>query len=143
MKQEQRPFSLTGEDGKNHKLTLKQKLFCEKYVKFRGNGTKAVKAAGYEAKSSNMGAVVAYENLKKPHISAYIETLLRSAGLTDVAVDLALLEVIQQNANIPVKVQGIREYNRMRGRHSPEKVESEIRVIEVGWGVEKGDRDRD
>lgn len=56
---------------KAEELTGKQKKFCEEYI-FDYNGTRAAKAAGYsEGTSSEM----AYENLNKPQIQAYIKEL--------------------------------------------------------------------
>ena len=50
------------------KLTLKQKRFCEEYIK-TGNATEAARNAGYKAKSAR---VIGTENLTKPAIIDYI-----------------------------------------------------------------------
>lgn len=50
-------------------LTLKQKAFADEYIINGGNATQAAIKAGYSQKTAyKMGA----ENLKKPHILAYI-----------------------------------------------------------------------
>lgn len=50
------------------KLTPKQKAFADYYIEC-GNATEAAKRAGYSEKTATeMGS----ENLRKPHISAYI-----------------------------------------------------------------------
>ncbi len=145
MPKQKGPLSFANEDGKNHRLTLKQKLFCEEYLKLHGNGAKAAKAAGYAAKRDNTLKSIASENLTKPDILAYIKILLKEAGLSDEAVDQEMLWVIRQNADLHAKMRGIAEYNKIRGRYASDKneVKSEIVVIEKGWRIEKGDRDRD
>jgi len=51
------------------KLTAKQKVFCEEYLKDL-DATKAAIRAGYSSKTaSEMG----YENLRKPHLQEYIQ----------------------------------------------------------------------
>lgn len=137
------PFSFVNDSGETVKLSLKQKLFCEHYVRYRGNGVQSARAAGYKGNHLVL-ASVAYENLIKPHITDYIRFLLKREGLTDEGVDKELLVVIRQDASLAAKVRGIQEYNKMRGRHAPDKVEveGEFRVVEVGWSVEKGDRDK-
>lgn len=52
-------------------LTEKEKLFCEIYVQ-NFNATQAAIKAGY---SPNSATSIGYENLRKPHIRAYIEAL--------------------------------------------------------------------
>lgn len=50
-------------------LTPKQKTFADEYIKNGGNATEAAKVAGYSKKTAyRTGA----DNLKKPHIAAYI-----------------------------------------------------------------------
>ena len=51
------------------KLTKKQKLFADWYIKL-GNATEAAKKAGYSKKTAR---VTACENLTKPNILAYID----------------------------------------------------------------------
>ncbi len=52
-------------------LTEKQKAFCREFI-FDWNGTRAAKVAGYSEESAG---VIAYENLKKPYIQAYIKEI--------------------------------------------------------------------
>jgi len=54
-------------------LTAKQDLFCKEYIK-DFNGTRSAIAAGYSESSAN---AIASENLRKPDVRAYIDTLLR------------------------------------------------------------------
>ena len=50
------------------KLTEKERIFCHEYI-IDWNGSRAARAAGY---SENTCAVIACENLTKPHIKQYI-----------------------------------------------------------------------
>lgn len=54
------------------KLTQKQKVFCEEYIK-TGNASDAARKAGYSQKTAPF---IGTENLKKPQISAYIKSRL-------------------------------------------------------------------
>lgn len=55
------------------KLSIKQKRFCEYYAQ-TGNATESAKMAGYSEKTAyRTGA----DNLKKPHVLAYINELTR------------------------------------------------------------------
>ena len=54
------------------KLTQKQKVFCEEYIK-TGNASDAARKAGYSPKTAPF---IGAENLKKPQISAYIKLRL-------------------------------------------------------------------
>lgn len=53
------------------KLTAKQKVFCEEYVK-SGNAQQSAIKAGYSAKTAS---VIANENLNKPYLKSYIKSL--------------------------------------------------------------------
>src|SRR5215475_221960 len=70
-------------DGKTYKMTLKEKRFCEAYLQLGGNGVKAVFEAGFEAKNALVAAAIAYEYLRKPHIIAYVDSLLTEYGFND------------------------------------------------------------
>lgn len=52
-------------------LTDKQRKFCREYI-MDYNGTRSAKEAGY---SHDTAAEIAYENLRKPQIAAYIKEL--------------------------------------------------------------------
>ena len=62
-------------DGKKDDsgLTAKQRVFCDEYVRNGCNATKAAIAAGYSLKSAQ---VIAAENLSKPCIYNYINSVL-------------------------------------------------------------------
>lgn len=63
------------------KLTLKQKKFCEEYIK-SGNATEAARNAGYRAKSAR---AIGAENLTKPAIADYIRQRLNELDAKMVA----------------------------------------------------------
>lgn len=58
-----------------NKLTAKQKKFGE-FFAASGNGTDAAIKAGYSEKTA---AAMAAENLRKPHIMAYIDSIAKKA----------------------------------------------------------------
>ena len=53
-------------------LSRKQQRFIEEYVANNGNGSAAVRAAGYSTSSSDVVRQQATENLAKPHIRSAI-----------------------------------------------------------------------
>lgn len=124
-------FEYKGLDGKEYKLTLKEKLFCIAYLEERGNGVEAIIKAGYEVRykdekgepingayNRKLAAVMAYEKLKRPHITSYINLKLEEYGFTDSHIDKQLLFLINQGADLKVKVAAIKEYNKLKGRIS-------------------------
>lgn len=120
-----RAFHFKSLEGKEYGLTLKQKSFCVNYINSGGFGVTAIKAAGYGVKNPKGAAAMASENLIKPNISAYIRCLLEGAGLTDEGIDRELLWIIQQYSDLGAKMQGIREYNKMKGR-TKERMEHSV-----------------
>lgn len=117
-------LTFVDDDGRTQKLTMKQKLFGEYYLEFRGNATKAAREAGYSARNYKVLQRMGSENLSKPLVKAYIRYLLKDEGLNDEYVDRELLVAIRQDTQISGKVQGIKEYNKIRGRYSPEERET-------------------
>lgn len=67
----------------NSGMTLKQKRFCDEYIR-TGNGTASAITAGYNPKCANS---IASENLTKPIIRAYVQKRL---------AELDLLSMMQQ-----------------------------------------------
>lgn len=136
-------------------LTPKQELFCQYYVKNKstfGNGTISYamaygfdldnadrtlklneggnpipKSSEYD-KMANGCAVSASQLLRNFKIDARNITLLNEL-LRDEVVDSELSMVIRQKRQLGDKMRAIQEYNKMRGRHAPEKVEQSGKVI--------------
>ncbi len=106
------------------KLNTKQEKFCNLYATkedFFGNGVRSYaeayglnlnKRKDYETAKAN-----AYKLLTNTHISSRITELLGEAGMNDVFADKQLLFLIQQYADLGVKLRAIQEYNRLRARH--------------------------
>ena len=63
-------------DNKPQKMTEKQKKFCDFYLK-HGNATQASIEAGY---SEDTATEIGYENLRKPHIIAFIQERSQEAS---------------------------------------------------------------
>lgn len=123
-------------NGRDFKLTLKQKMFCIAYLEESGNGVEAVIKAGYECRfkdnkgeyipfayNRKLAAVIAYQNLKLPHISSYISSKLEEYGFTDDHVDKQHLFLINQNADLKTKMAAIKEFNALKGRLAPKKLD--------------------
>jgi len=95
-------------------MTLKQKLFAEKYLEF-GNGTRAVLDT-YNVKDANVASSIAYKNLRKPEIQAEINRYLRRRDVSLEAIIDSLKNIIdhgtpgqQLEANLIVlKMYGLR-----------------------------------
>lgn len=131
-------FTFTGLDDKEYTLTEKQKLFCEAYIDPFASGADAVIAAGYDVykgkkkiEDRNMARVIASENLLKLNICAYLSVLLEDADLTDEGVDRQMYYIISQFKDLNAKNRAISEYNKIRGRHAPEKHEHKIESVEI------------
>lgn len=84
---------MSKKEKEGKELTGKQKRFCEEYI-FDFNGTRAAKVAGY---SEDTAAEIAYENLKKPQISAYIKHL--QTNLEEVA-GISRLMVLKEHQKL-------------------------------------------
>lgn len=80
-------------NAKAEELTGKQRRFCEEYI-YDFNGTRAAIAAGY---SENAAAEIAYENLRKPHIQAYIKELQSDLEKTS---GVSRLKVLREHEKI-------------------------------------------
>ncbi len=73
-------------------LSLRQRLFVQKYIETK-SATQAAWYA-YQCKSKNVAGVIGYENLRKPNIRAFLDSVLESAGLTDIQMAKSLRDLI-------------------------------------------------
>lgn len=73
---------------KKRKLTLKQRLFADEYIK-SGNATDAAVKAGYSPKTARS---IAQENLTKPDIKSYIDAKLAEIESHKIADAKEILE---------------------------------------------------
>jgi len=92
----------------NKKLTGKQKLFGLEYIK-DFNATQAATRAGY---SEDCASEIGYENLRKPHVKAFIDELIEQrAG--DILLDRfyvveGIKDVVQKSMQAePVLIDGM------------------------------------
>lgn len=74
-------------------MTLKQKLFVKKYIKYQ-NGTRAAKEV-YKVKNDHTAQVIASENLSKPMIIRELRLNLEKLGLSDEFLDDSVREIIE------------------------------------------------
>lgn len=98
---------------KEIELTLKQRLFCEYYVseEYFGNAVQAyIKAYQPDQTKANWyktAKACASENLSKPNLCSYINSLLEQEGLNDLFVDKQLLFLMSQHSDLGVKLNAI------------------------------------
>jgi len=89
-------------------LTLKEQRFALAYVlETAGNGTQAARLAGYKG-DDNVLAGVAYENLRKPKIRAYIQNLLVD-WIDEEALKAELAKVALIPVDEAIKTHSLRE----------------------------------
>ena len=119
---------------KKDRLTLKQCLFCQYYLETQGNGAEAVIKAGYGVTKESgqvdrrLAKSIASENLTKPHLLAYLNTLLDKTGLNDQMVSAHLAFLINQFGDLSVKLRAIDMYYKLHNKYAPEKVEDSVNV---------------
>ncbi len=115
-------FVFTGNNKKKYRLSLQEKKFCEDYLEFKGNGTEAA-MNNYKCKNFMVAAAIAYENLRKPQIIAYIDSKLEEYGFNDENVKKQHLFTLQQFADLAQKNKAIDMFYKIKGKYAPEKVE--------------------
>jgi hypothetical protein len=108
-------------DGKTYTMTLKEQAFCDYYLQFQGNGVDAVFEAGYKAHDRKVAAQIAFDNLRKPNLMAYIDKLLVDYGFTDDNVEKQHLFVLNQFADLQAKNKAIDMFYKLKGKYAPEK----------------------
>lgn len=115
-------FTFKGNDSKFYRITLKEKIFCERYLDFQGNGSEAAFEA-YKCKNMQTAGAIAYENLKKPHIIAYIDLKLEERGFCDENVRKQHLFTLNQFADLGAKNKAIDMFYKMKGKYTTERIE--------------------
>lgn len=111
----------------NYKLTEKEKRFCEVYCHYGVSGIEAVTQAGYKVTSKNTAYSIASENLRKPKIIAYIDSLYKEYKFTDEDVMREHLYLIKQHQSLSNKARAIDMYYKKRGLYSKELDKQERR----------------
>lgn len=123
-------FTFKGIDDKFYRMTLKEKDFCEKYLDFQGNGSEAAYEA-YKCKNMQTAGAIAYENLKKPQIIAYIDLKLNERGFTDKSVKKQHLFTLNQFADLDAKNKAIDMFYKIKGKYAPENLQVEHEFDDV------------
>ena len=116
------PFRFTGLDGKKYKITMRQKLFCEAYLRLYGNGVEAVYAAKYNPSTYNSAKAIASQNLTLLNLCGYINLKLEEYGYSDDNVEKQHLWLINQFANPQAKAKGIDMFYKVKNKYPAERV---------------------
>lgn len=94
----------------NVKLSIKEQIFCNEYVKNNGDGINAVKSAGYECgKRNNAGsiAVQCSRLLKKKHV---ISEISRQQDFILKATSISKSEIVQAQYELYLLARSNEEY---------------------------------
>ena len=95
---------------KNVKLSIREQIFCNEYVKNNGDGINAVKSAGYECgKRNNAGsiAVQCSRLLKKKHV---ISEISRQQDFILKATSISKSEIVQAQYELYLLARSNEEY---------------------------------
>jgi hypothetical protein len=133
-------FSFVGRtDGKTYTLQVKQKDFADYYLEFKGDGVEAIIEAGYDVNYKNkkgedtgvpnrkLASVMAYENLRKPHIIAYINSKLEEYGFNDDSVEKQHLFLLNQHADLKTKMKAVDIFYKVRGKY-PKEAKGDVNI---------------
>ena len=132
-------FSFIGKDGKTYTLQPKQKLFADFYLETGGDRIEAIIEAGYEVnykdKKGNdtgvpnrrLASVMAYEELRKPHITSFINSKLDEYGFNSDNVKGQHLFLLNQHADLKMKGKAIDMFYKIRGKY-PREPKTDVNV---------------
>ncbi len=132
-------YNFTGKDGKTYNLQFKQKRFAECYLRNGGNGSQAIIEAGYRVNhknktgedtgvpNRNLAKVMAYEELRKPHITSLINAKLEEYGFNDDSVKEQHLFLLNQHADLKMKAKAVDMFYKLKGKY-PKKIESDVNI---------------
>ena len=119
-------FWFDGPNGEKLSLTQQEKNFCSYYLESMGaDRIKCLLKAGYLPKGEVSASAMASEILHKPGPRAYIHSKLEEYGYTEENVDQQTLYLINQFGDLTNKLGGIKEYNKVAGRHAAQKIKIE------------------
>lgn len=128
-------FSFVGKDGKTYTPQSKQRRFVECYLANGGNGAQAIIDARYKVNhknksgedtgvpNRNLAKVMAYEELRKPHITSLIDTKLEEYGFNEESVERQHLFLLNQFADLKMKCKAIDMFYKLRGKYPKESRE--------------------
>jgi len=111
-----------GEDRKRYSISPEAKIFCKKYIEFKGNCTEAMLAAGLGGRSRRSTAAIGGWMLSKPRISQFLELILHNRISINnenevAAVRKELIFLITQRQDLRAKLRAIRLYNKLTRRY--------------------------
>ena len=115
----------------NKELNQNQIAFCNYYIteEFFCNWTKSyIKAYWWDEDTARKKASLLLTNV---NILNYIDSLLVDMGLNDQRVDKELAKLILQDNEMPVKLNAIKEYNKLKQR-----IEDKLKVT---WSISLSD----
>lgn len=118
-------YSFRLDGGRTFKISIKEKKFCELYLRLNGNGAKAAFEI-YDCKNIRVAAAVASENLTKPNIIAYINLKLEENGFNDENVKKQHLFMLNQFQDLSAKNKAIETYYKITGKYKEPMVEVNI-----------------
>ena len=92
---------------KNVKLSIREQIFCNEYVKNNGNGINAVKSAGYASNNDGSMAVQCSRLLKKKHV---INEISRQQDFILKASSISKSEIVQAQYELYLLARANEEY---------------------------------
>ncbi len=100
-------------EKKQRRLSYKEKGFVHDFVKTK-NGTRSV-LNNYDVKKENTAAVIASENLRKPHIISAIDAQLEKIGFTSDFVLAIHKRNMQQKRDLRTSQVAVKDYYAITG----------------------------
>lgn len=120
----------TGKDGREYKLTFKEKLFVEKYLEAYANGTEAMMQV-YDVKNRKVAAAMAAEYLRKPNIYSYVNYLMEEYGYNDDNVEKQHLFLLNQASDLKSKAKAVEMFHKLRKKYGDDGEKGVKIIIEV------------
>jgi phage terminase small subunit len=123
-------------NGNGHKLTPKEQAFVVAYIgEAKGNGTMAVRLAGYRGNRNVLG-VTAARMLSKPKIRGAIDTrtnAVQKPAIASFEERDEILSGIMRDGKLDIyaRVAAARELNKCHGRHSIKMIHSTRTLEEI------------
>lgn len=112
------------------KPTYKQKLFAQKYIEYKGNGTKAALAV-YNTSTVQTAQVMASENLLKPIVINEIQKLMIQKGITiDAVLKIAERNMVQDE-HYPTSQKSAETFMELYGIKRQETAPHQVNILNV------------
>lgn len=120
-KKKYRLFGFKAPNGKSHRLTAKQKLFCDHFLKSLNGVQSAFEV--YNTKDYETAKSIASENLTKPNIIAYLTLQFARFNITPDETMAHLGYLVRQFGDLGAKGRGIDMSLKVFGKYAAEKIE--------------------